>query len=140
MSTSKIETDLSDCKENFDDLYALLCLSAHKHLQNLELSERIVQEVYLDVVKDEITFKNENIATRYFYNTVEIKCKAYIRNNTIVQLRVISKSELQEIEKHFMTKEDVIIVNPKLIEMALNTLPIDLANKMRISIGDYSSK
>ena len=61
---------LKSYKKLFESLYPQLCVFAYKYLNDLEISKDFVQEVFVKVWEDKITFQNENHATGFYYKAV----------------------------------------------------------------------
>ncbi len=73
------DLSLKEFKKVFEDLYPQLCLLAYQHLNNLEVSKDIVQDVFLRVWVDNIPFQNKNHISEYFHKTVKDICLDYTK-------------------------------------------------------------
>ena len=78
MSGNKKEFTLMSYKQLFESLYPQLCVYAYNYLNDLDTSKDVVQDVFIKVWEDQITFQNENHRTNYFYKAVKNECLKYL--------------------------------------------------------------
>ena len=134
------EFTLKSYKTLFESLYPQLCVFAYKYLNDLEISKDIVQDVFLKVWEDEITFQNENHATGFFYKAVKNKSLNYLKSK---QYKATESYELINPEAYeteeFYISEAVVIETTVVIENAIKTLPDKAAKVIRLSIEDYTN-
>ncbi|WP_303318446.1 RNA polymerase sigma-70 factor [Flavivirga abyssicola] len=134
------ELTLKAYKKLFEDLYPQLCVFAYKYLNDLDLSKDTVQEVFLKVWEDKITFQNENHATGFFYKAVKNKCLNYLKSK---QYKVTERYELANLEvyetEEYYISDAVVIETTAVIEKAINKLPEKAAQVIRLSIEDYTN-
>ncbi|TGV02176.1 RNA polymerase sigma-70 factor [Flavivirga rizhaonensis] len=140
MRGGKDELTLETYKKLFEDLYPQLCVFAYKYLNDLDLSKDTVQEVFVKVWEDKITFQNENHATGFFYKAVKNKCLNYLKSK---QYKVTERYELANLEvydtEEYYISEAVAIETTAVIEKAINKLPEKAAQVIRLSIEDYTN-
>ncbi len=131
---------LKSFKKLFESLYPQLCVFAYKYLNDLELSKDFVQEVFLKVWEDKITFQNDNHATGFFYKAVKNKCLNHLKSK---KYKVTERYDLANIETYeteeFYMSEAVTIETTAVIEKAINKLPEKAAQVIRLSIEDYTN-
>lgn len=80
MRGDKNELTLNSYKKLFERLYPQLCVFAYKYLNDLEISKDIVQDIFLEVWEDKITFVNENHTISFFYKAVKNRCLDCLKN------------------------------------------------------------
>ncbi len=136
MKTNELQQELTEFAEEFDSLYAVLCLCAYRHLNDRTLAASIVQDVYLDVLNLNMDFEGEKDVQRYLYHAVETKCITYKEKYEGDKV-VVCKKEDYDAAKEYFTKEKVFILDPNLVEKAIDMLPEAEANEIRYSIGSY---
>ncbi|MDD7885420.1 RNA polymerase sigma-70 factor [Flavivirga sp. 57AJ16] len=134
------EFTLESYKKLFESLYPQLCVFAYKYLNDLEISKDFVQEVFVKVWEDKITFQNENHATGFFYKAVKNKCLNYLKSK---QYKATERYELANIEAYeteeFYMSEAVVIETTAVINKAISQLPEKAAQVIRLSIEDYTN-
>lgn len=131
---------LKSYKKLFESLYPQLCVFAYKYLNDLEISKDFVQEVFVKVWEDKITFQNENHATGFYYKAVKNKCLNYLKSK---QYKVTERYELANLEAYeteeFYMSEAVVIETTAVIDKAISKLPEKAAQVIRLSIEDYTN-
>ncbi len=141
MSMEKENFSHTRYKHFFEGLYPQLCVFAYKYLNDLEISKDLVQEVFIKVWEDKITFQNENHRMGYFYKAVRNKCLNHLKSN---RYKLTDSYELAKPEDYdnevFFISEAVVIETTAIIEKAINTLPDKAAQVIRLSIKDYTNK
>ncbi len=105
---------LKRLKKQFQGMYPQLCLFAFEYLQDLEVCQDIVQEVFLEVWDNKITFLNENQMTGYYYKRVVKYCIAYLRSHPEKIPEGYDEAKLDE-----MAKEDFYFARAVAIETKL---------------------
>ncbi|MDO5978700.1 sigma factor [Flavivirga spongiicola] len=73
------EFTLKDYKKLFENLYPQLSAFAYKYLNDWEFSKGVVEEVFVKVWEDKITFQNKDHATGFFYKTVKNECLHFLK-------------------------------------------------------------
>ncbi len=140
MREGKTEYTFKSYKKLFENLYPQLCVFAYKYLNDLELSKDLVQEVFLKVWEDKITFQSENHETGFFYKAVKNKCLNYLKSK---RYKATERYELTDLEDYdteeFHISEAVVVETTAVIENAINTLPEKAAKVIRLSIEDYTN-
>ncbi|MDO5969407.1 RNA polymerase sigma-70 factor [Flavivirga aquimarina] len=140
MREGETKFTLKNYKKLFESLYPQLCVFAYKYLSDLELSKDIVQEVFLKVWEDKMTFQNENHTTGFFYKAVKNKCLNYLKSKSY---KVTERYESANLKAHkteeFNISEAVAIETTVVIENAIKKLPEKAAKVIRLSIEDYSN-
>ncbi|MDD7886735.1 sigma factor [Flavivirga sp. 57AJ16] len=84
MEGDKKELTLMDYKQLFESLYPQLCVFAHGYLNDMETAKELVQEVFVMVWENRVTFPNENHRTGYFYSAVKKECFNYLKTNVFL--------------------------------------------------------
>jgi RNA polymerase sigma-70 factor (ECF subfamily) len=94
----------------FRKYYQALSYFAFKYLNDKDLAEDVVQNVFLNIIKDKLVFENENHRKQYLYKSVKNACLNEIRRlNTHADVIDAIKSddsdfiELQEDSDFFHT-------------------------------------
>lgn len=140
MGKGENQLTLKSYKQLFESSYPQLCVFAYKYLNDFDTSKDFVQDVFIKVWEDKITFENENHATGFFYKAVKNKCLDYLKSK---QYKVTERYELAKLETYeteaFFMSEAVVIETTVVIENALNTLPNKAAQVIRLSIKDYTN-
>ena len=140
MSGKRKEFMLKSYKQLFESLYPKLCVFAYKYLKDLEISKDIVQDVFVKVWEDEITFQNKNHATGFFYKAVKNKCLNYLKSK---QYKVTERYELKNLgtyeTQEFYMPEAVVIETTAVIDKAVSKLSKKAAQIIRLSIEDYTN-
>ncbi|MCH4552267.1 MULTISPECIES: RNA polymerase sigma-70 factor [Aestuariibaculum] len=132
---------LKEFKAYFDDQYMSLCLFAHKYIGDLELSKDIVQDVFVKIWEDKITFKSENSIKTYLYTSVKNKCLDYLKSKTYKSTNKLSDADIQKLETEpFFMREVAVQETSKIIHQAIATLPKKCAEILLLSIQDYSNQ
>ncbi|GAA3648698.1 RNA polymerase sigma-70 factor [Flavivirga jejuensis] len=131
---------LKSFKKLFESLYPQLCVFAYKYLNDLEISKDIVQEVFVKVWEDEISFENENHATGFFYKAVKNRSLNYLKSKSykLTERYELANIEMYDTEEFYMS-EAVVIETTSVIEKAINKLPDKAAQVIRLSIEDYTN-
>ncbi|MEP5600614.1 MAG: RNA polymerase sigma-70 factor [Algibacter sp.] len=140
MGKGENQLTLKSYKQLFESLYPQLCVFAYKYLNDFDTSKDFVQDVFIKVWEDKITFENDNHATGFFYKAVKNKCLDYLKSKEykVTERYELAKLETYETEAFFMS-EAVVIETTVVIENALNTLPNKAAQVIRLSIKDYTN-
>ncbi|MDO5969406.1 sigma-70 family RNA polymerase sigma factor [Flavivirga aquimarina] len=140
MRGGETEFTLKNYKKFFESLYPQLCVFGYKYLDDLDMSKDMVQEVFIKVWEDKITFKSENHAVGFFYKAVKNKCINYLKSKSY---KVTERYELKNLEAYeteeFYVSDAVVIETTAVIENAIKKLPDKAAKVIRLSIEDYSN-
>ena len=132
---------LSAYKSHFDTLYVPLCLFSNKYVGNLNTAKDLVQEVFIKIWEDQVTFKNENAIKSYLYTAVKNKSLNFIKGPYHTSSTSYSREELEKMETEaFFLREVVITETATIIENAVNTLPKKCAQIIKLSLKEYSNK
>ncbi len=131
---------LKEYKNLFDTLYTSLCVFANKYLDNLDTSKDIVQEVFIKIWEDKVSFQNENTIKSYLYTSVKNKSLDYLKSKQYKSTDNHSAKEIEKLEtESFFLSEVVISETSAIIENAINTLPNKCAQIIRLSIKEYTN-
>lgn len=68
------ELTLSEFKGFYKSLFPPLCFFANKYLNDLDTSKDVVQEVFMKILDNQITFQSERAIKSYLYTAVKNKC------------------------------------------------------------------
>ncbi|GAA4305382.1 RNA polymerase sigma-70 factor [Aestuariibaculum suncheonense] len=132
---------LKEFKEYFDNQYMSLCLFANKYIGDLELAKDIVQDVFVKIWEDKITFKNENNIKTYLYASVKNKCLDYLKSKMYKSTAQLSDKDIQKMETEpFFLREVALVETSKIIHQAIETLPKKCAEILLLSIQEYSNQ
>ncbi len=127
-------------KSLFDTLYAPLCVFANKYLNDLEVSKDIVQDVFIKIWEDKISYLNENAVKSFLYTLVRNKSLDYLKSR---QYKVTDHYPAAEIEKleteAFFLSEVLFIETATIVENAIRTLPDKCAQIIRLGIREYTN-
>lgn len=137
---------IKEYKKIFDNLYPQLCVFAYKHIKGLDISEDIVQEVFIKVWKDKIVFNDEKHIVNYFYKSVKYRCLDYFRTKEYKFLgsyddpitfenMLIDYSEDNILENITPSCEPLHV----LVENALQTLSTQVERVMRLSLENHTN-
>ena len=131
---------LKEYKSLFNKLYKSLCLFADKYIDNVEVSKDIVQDIFIKIWEDKVTFRSKNNTKSYLYTAVKNKSLDYLKSK---QYRTTEKLDTNQIEtletEAFFLREVVIVETSKVIDNAINTLPNKCAQIIRLSIKNLSN-
>ena len=140
MKRNKNELTLNGYKKLYEGLYPQLCVYAYQYLNDLEISKDIVQDLFIKVWENNITFLNKNHTTGYFYKAVKDTCLDYLKSE---DYKGTEPNRLANLEAYkteaFFIPEAIVIETTTVIENALNTLPDKTAKVIRLSIEDYTN-
>ena len=132
--------NLKEFRSLFDKLYIPLSLFANKYVDNLEVSKDIVQEVFIKIWEDQITFLNENATKSYLYTSVKNKSLDYLKSKQYKSTDNFSIVEMEKLESQpFFLREVVIMETSSIIEKAVNTLPKKCARIIHLSIKNLTN-
>ncbi len=131
---------LKEFKSLFDKLYIPLSLFASKYIDDLEVSKDIVQDVFVKIWEDEITFLNENTTKSYLYTSVKNRCLDYLKSRQYKSTDSFSIGEMEKLETEaFFLREVVILETSNIIQNAINTLPKKCAKIIDLSLNDFTN-
>lgn len=132
--------NLKEYKKLFDSLYASLCLFANNYLEDFEVAEDIVQEIFVKIWEDKITFNTESSVKSYLYTAVKNKSLDYLKSKRVKSTDIYSSTDLAELQTEpFFLREVLIEETSSRIEEAINTLPNKCAEIIRLSIKDLTN-
>ncbi len=121
----------------FEKLYKQLCAFGYQYLNDYELAQDLVMEIFLKVCENQITFKNERHAKDYLYKAIKNKCYNYLISK---QYKLTKRCELINLKEHdteFYVSENVVIERCNAIEKAIDNLPKKAAKVIRLSVENY---
>lgn len=128
-------------KELFDTFYPSLCLFANKYVKNVEISQDIVQEIFIKVWENKISFLSPSTVKSYFYTSVKNKSLDYLKSNYHLRTDICTIKHIEKMETEtYLLREVVIIEASKIINDAINTLPYKCAQIIKLSLNEYSNK
>ncbi|MDO5968475.1 sigma-70 family RNA polymerase sigma factor [Flavivirga aquimarina] len=128
-------------QELFKSLYPQLCVLAYRYVNDMELAKDLVQDVFLNLWKDNIAFVNHNHATGYCYNAVKNKCLDFIacKEDTGTEPYLLVNNEIYKLESFFMSQA-VVIETTAIINNAVDTLPDKTSQEViKLGIKDYTN-
>lgn len=132
---------LKEFKEYFDNQYMSLCLFANKYIGDLELSKDIVQDVFIKIWEEKITFKNENGIKSFLYASVRNKCLDHLKSKSYKSTNKLTDLDIQKLETEpYMLREVAVQETSKIIHDAIATLPKKCAEILLLSIQDYNNQ
>ena len=133
--------NLKEFKGFFDNQYMSLCLFANKYTGDLELAKDIVQDVFVKIWEEKITFKNENNVKAYLYTAVKNRSLDYLKSKRYKATDKLSVLDIQKLESEpFFQREVVVIEASKVIQQAIETLPKRCTEILLLSIQEYSNQ
>lgn len=128
-------------KELFDTYYPSLCLFANKYIKNVEISKDIVQEVFIKVWENKVSFLSSTTVKSYFYIAVKNKSLDYLKSNYHLSTDICTIKHIEKIEtESYFLREVVIIETSKILDDAINTLPYKCSQIIKLSLNEYSNK
>jgi len=115
----------------FKRYYAALCTYAYDLLKNEDISEEIVQEIFLKLWENRATLEVRVSLKSYLYRIIHNQCLNFLKHDVVVKkLSVKYSKELQlNAELTLMTDQDFLLDNyfyigvENDIEVAVNSLP-----------------
>ncbi|MBD0823240.1 RNA polymerase sigma-70 factor [Aestuariibaculum marinum] len=132
---------LKEFKEYFDNQYMSLCLFANKYIGDMEIAKDIVQDVFVKIWEEKITFKNESNIKTYLYTSVKNKSLDFLKSKTYKATNKLTDLDIQKLETEpFFLREVVVQETSKIIHEAIATLPKKCAEILLLSIQDYSNQ
>ncbi|GAA3613131.1 RNA polymerase sigma-70 factor [Flavivirga amylovorans] len=135
------ELTMKEFENIFNRLYESLCLIANKYVNDLDLSEDIVQDVFIKAWENKVPFKNKNKIEGFFYTAVKNKSLDFLRSKYAKDVETYSSEGLETLQtERYFLRESVIIETSSLVERALELLPDKCAEAMRLSIESYTNK
>ena len=127
-------------KSLFDTLYAPLCAFANKYLLDLEISKDIVQEVFIKIWEDKISYPNENAVKSFLYTLVKNKSLDYLKSRQYKITDHYPSAEIEKLETEaFFLSEVLFIETATIVENAIRTLPEKCARIIRLGIQEYTN-
>jgi len=131
---------LKEYKNLFDTSYTTLCLFSNTYINNIETSKDVVQEVFIKIWENKVTFKNEHTIKSYLYTAVKNKSLDLLKSKRYKSTDHVSAEELEKLETEpFFLREVVILETSNIIEKAITTLPTKCAEIMKLSVQGYSN-
>nr|WP_315152519.1 RNA polymerase sigma-70 factor [uncultured Flavobacterium sp.] len=126
---------LKEYKSIFDTMYSSLCLFSNKYVESLEISEDIVQEVFIKIWEDKVEFKNENTIKSYLYTAVKNRSLDYLKSKYVKSTQSLVEEDIADWETDpFFLREVVISETSLILEKAINTLPNKCAQIIKLSV------
>lgn len=139
-SIDNYKLSYKEYKSIFRELYESLCLFANKYVEDIEVSKDIVQDVFIKIWEDNITFNNKNNIKSFLYTAVKNRSLDYLKSKRYRVTEGISEIDLEKMDtESFFLREVVIIEASKIIEKAINTLPNKCAEIIRLSVKNLSN-
>ena len=132
------ELTLKEYKKLFDNLYNSLCLFANKYVENQELAEDVVQEVFIKIWEKKIEFQEKENIKSFLYTAVKNKSLDVVKSASYKQTRKTEDIKSLESESFFL-KEVIVVETSRIIEDAIDTLPKKCAQIIRLSLKEYTN-
>ncbi|PIF05793.1 MAG: RNA polymerase sigma-70 factor [Draconibacterium sp.] len=131
---------LTEYKDLFNQHYESLCLFAYSHISDLEVSKDIVQEVFIKIWEDNITFNHEKSIKPYLYTAVRNKSLDLLKSKHYKATQNKTSKEIEYLETEVVFLREVLInETSQIIESSINTLPPKCAAIMRFSLRGYTN-
>ncbi len=128
-------------KRLFDTFYAALCVFSSKYVNNIELAKDIVQEVFIKIWKDDITFENEDNAKAFLYLAVRNKSLDLLKSK---EFKSNFKLDLESrhilMSESYFEKQVLIEETSRLVNEAVNTLPYKCKRIIHLSLKGLENK
>ncbi len=125
----------------FNDLYDALCLYVNKYINDLSLSEDIVQNVFIKVWEDQVTFLDKDKMTGFFYTAVKNKALDFLRSKYAKDVRAYALEDLETLQtENYFLSEVIMIEASEVIENAIKSLPNKCAEVIRLSLESHTNK
>ncbi len=113
--------DKKGLKETFELLYTPLCLYAQKFVEQLDVAEDIVQDVFISFWENKSYLNIKGRLGAYLYRTVRNRCLNHLRDN-----KLKPSKWLDEYAEIYTDTEDISETQDEIIEKikkAINELP-----------------
>ncbi len=113
--------DKKGLKETFELLYTPLCLYAQKFVEQLDVAEDIVQDVFISFWENKSYLNIKGRLGAYLYRTVRNRCLNHLRDN-----KLKPSNWLDEYAEIYTDTEDISETQDEIIEKikkAINELP-----------------
>ncbi len=132
---------LNEFEKIYYRLYTPLCLFANTYVNDLDISQDIVQDVFVKVWEDKLSFENQDKIDAFFYIAVKNKSLDFLKSKYSKDFKAYATEDLEilQSEAHFIS-EIAIIEASTTIENVLKLLPKRCAEAMRLSIKYYKNK
>lgn len=132
--------NLKGFNELFDSLYARLCLFANGYVNDTDLSEDLVQEVFIKVwEKKPILFEHIH-AKAYLYRAVRNRCLNYLKSKRRWLINKSVDPEQLDIESEdFFDTSMFTVETYSALYNALDMLPKKTAKVIELTLKDYSN-
>ena len=130
---------LKEFEQVFNRLYRPLCIFSKQYVEDLKQAQDIVQDVFVKVYEDKISFKDKNKVDSYFYTSVRNKSLNHLKSKYANTFKA-TLEELESLQDDYIVNETVILDTSAIIQNAINGLPEKAAQVIKMSICDYSNK
>ncbi|GAA3622264.1 RNA polymerase sigma-70 factor [Flavivirga jejuensis] len=135
------ELTLKEFENIFNRLYDSLCLFANKYVNDLNLSEDIVQNVFIKVWEDKVFFHDKDKIVGFLYTAVKNKSLDFLRSKYAKYVKAYSLEDLETLQtENYFISEAIILETSDIIERTIKSLPNKCAEVMRLSIENYANK
>lgn len=131
---------LKEYKYIFDTMYTSLCLFANKYVENLEVSQDLVQDVFIRIWEERIAFKSDKAIKSYLYTAVKNQCLDYLKSAYVKTTQSLDAEDISKWETDsFFYREVVVSETNQILEKAIKTLPEKCAQIIKLSIKGMSN-
>lgn len=135
------ELTLKEFEKIFNHLYDSLCLFAYKYVNDLDLSEDIVQDVFIKIWENKVSFSDKDKIVGLFYTAVKNKSLDFLRSKYAKDVKAYSSQDLETLQtESYFLSEAIIIETSDVIERTIKSLPNKCAEVMRLGIENYTNK
>ncbi|GAA3622272.1 sigma-70 family RNA polymerase sigma factor [Flavivirga jejuensis] len=139
--SKEYELTLKEYENFFNRRYKSLCLFANEYVNDLDDSEDIVQNVFIKVWEDKVSFKSKDKIESFFYTAVKNKSLDFLRSKYVKNVNTYPLEDLEALQtENYNLPEAVILETSDIIERELKALPSKAAKAIRLSIENYKNK
>lgn len=126
----------------FDTFYTSLCIFSNKYIGNLDLCKDIVQEVFIKIWNEQLTFNDDNHLKAFLYTAVRNKSLDYIKSKEFKSKHSL-KPEISETilaSNSYFEKQVLIEETSRLVNEAVNSLPYKCKKIIHLSLKGLENK
>ncbi|GAA3613138.1 RNA polymerase sigma-70 factor [Flavivirga amylovorans] len=132
---------LKEFENIFNRLYDSLCLFAYKYVNDLDLSEDIVQNVFIKVWEDKVSFRDQDKVVGFFYTAVKNRALDFLRSKYAKDVKAYPSQDIETLQtEHYFLSEAIVLETSDVIERTIQLLPNKCAEVIRLSLEGFTNK
>ena len=141
MNRDRTEITLKKIEKLFDEFYPSLCWFANKYLNDFENSKDVVQEVFVKLWENKISYTTDQEIKSFLYVSVKNKSLNYLNSKRHRVTDNYPVTDMEELKSDdFLYGELLIIDTSALLKKAIEALPEKCREVISFSIQDYTNK